>query len=140
MRKISAVLRRPGRNVDIPSRAIHYGFAISGAGSSGKRHAHPVHLQSGKSIDAVLNGPLVTPAHQPVSGCAVEEIMLTRSFPDKMPGIGRVDAEWTSQMLLCGCECSGVVVRLLTRFHRDVKSVTTDLRRHEADTVEAAIR
>src|ERR1035441_10411048 len=67
MRKISDVLRRPGRDIDIPSGAIHYGFAVSGAGSSGKRHTHPVHLQSGKSIDAVLNGPLVTPAHQPES-------------------------------------------------------------------------
>src|SRR6266700_2927344 len=116
MRKISNVLRRPGRDIDIPSRAIHYGFAISGAGSSGKRHAHPVHLQSGEPIDAVLNGPFVTPAHQPVSGCAVEEIMLTRSLLDKMPGIRRVDPERTSQMLVCGCEGSGVAFRLLNRF------------------------
>jgi hypothetical protein len=53
-------------------------------------------------LDAGLNDVFIPPTHQPVSCGSIEEEMLSRSFPNKVPGKLRINSNWAAAMRI-GC-------------------------------------
>jgi len=51
--------------------------------------------------------PIIAPAHDPVRCCSIEEVMLACPFPDKMPGVLRVDPNRTTAGAVAHMKRSG---------------------------------
>src|SRR5690348_15658064 len=77
------------------------------AGPSGQERAYSINLQPMQAIDALLNYFFIRPAHQQESGCAVQEIVLSRSLPNEVPWIFRVNAHNAATVSVNGFERAG---------------------------------
>ena len=49
-----------------------------------------------QAFDAVVDGSLITPSHQPEGGGAVEKVVLSRPLPNEVPGVLRIKANGTA--------------------------------------------
>src|SRR5207253_146004 len=78
---------------------------------AGEQHAHSVDLKPMQALDGVVDGPLITPAHQPEGGGAVEKIVLACPLPNEVPGVLGINPDRASPVAVRGPE--GASVRLL---------------------------
>src|SRR5262249_2150661 len=97
-------------------------------------------LEPTETVDAVVNRPLVAPAHQPERGSAVEEVVLSRPFPNKVPGVLGIVPNRTTPVAVRGSE--RVIIGLLELALPVSHGVCVVARRegHKADTKHTAIR
>src|ERR1035437_3274475 len=107
MKRIVGGLCLPGCNESCPGRPVHDRLTeVSGSLAAGNGDAQPVDLQPMETIEAVLNGVVVTKAYEPVCRGSVEEKMLSSSLPDEVPWVSGIDTEQAALFRFNGAECS----------------------------------
>src|ERR1041384_3976842 len=90
-------------------------------------------------VDRGLDDAIVGPAHQPVGGRAVEEVMLAGPFPDEVPAMLRVDADRSATPARYDAKCAacGFLPPSLPIFNRI--GVVARAARHESDPEHTAV-
>ena len=97
-----------------------------------------IDLQPVQPVQALANG-LVVPAHQPIGGRAVPEVMLTRPSPDEVPGVLAIDSHQPAATGIAGRERACMVRLEVSLSVSDRVPMQTPCGRHEADAEHAAI-
>src|SRR6185437_9677789 len=92
-----------------------------------------------QSRNAVLNGAIVLPAHQPVGCGAIKKVMLPGTFPDKVPGIFWIDPEGALPVgVNCLQHASGCLLKIALPISNGIFELS-GVRRHESNSKYAAI-
>src|SRR6266403_5159591 len=91
-------------------------------------------------LDAVLDGMLIAPVHEPVRGGSVEEEMFSGPLPKEVPRILRIDPDHSPPVDIYRPESSARSLLEIALPVGDGILIAAWARRHEADAKNAPIR
>ena len=134
------ILRDPRAQHHAEVVAGHHRLAPVDVGGPVDERADAVHLQAAQPIDDRLDDAVVAPSGDPEGRGAVEEIVLARAFPDEMPRVVLVHADWTTTMTVGRVERAGHALLECALMVGDLIRVVAGSGRHEADPEDAAVR
>src|SRR2546428_12547859 len=111
----------------------------TGRWAAAQKDPHPIDLEPVQPINAVANDLYGLPAHEQKSRCSVEEIMLARTFPDKMPGIVLVHPKDAAALASLGHERASVRLTEVPLTISDRVFVLARFCREETNAVHGAV-
>src|SRR5439155_5100794 len=118
----------------------NYRLAESIVHCARKQHADAVDFEPVETLDHALDDPVLAPPHKPKGRGSVEEVMLARALPDKVPWIVLVHSQRPAPVSVSGMEAARTGFLEIALPVGNRVRVIARRRRHEADAKHAAVR